>query len=387
VWVTDLRHADPEHGQPVTHMVMPEGWCSPLVVNGRVYVGFGEGEPGEAGPQVASFGFVYCLDASSGRVIWLFCTNRFDQDADNRPNVIPASAAAGPLPPGFTTAPDPPAKGASVWSSCAYDRDLGRIYVGTGNSNPDDLLPAQAQYGSGVLALDATTGEFQGFFQPAATDNYRPDDNDVDVPSSPTLFTHGGVRKVGIGTKSGAFFVLDAHTMAPLARRQLLPYDEHGAPFSAVDPHEGPGENYFGVFGTAAVHGGLGHLYVGVGGYGGGIDNATTPFMRALHCDTLADAWPTVGTNPPKYAAAAPPMYATTGEAGLSSPAVVNDVVVVTTTKPGLYAFDAATGICLWAASDLGVADYCLGVAIYGDAIVAGIGGDLAAGHIYVYTV
>jgi hypothetical protein len=52
-------------------------------------------------------------------------------------------------------------------------------------------------------------------------------------------------------------------------------------------------------------------------------------------------------------------MYTTIGEAGLSSPAVVNDVVFMSTNRPldfastsrrALYAFDATSGLCLWAA-------------------------------------
>jgi len=65
-------------------------------------------------------------------------------------------------------------------------------------------------------------------------------------------------------------------------------------------------------------------------------------------------------------------MYATP-EAGLSSPAVVNDVVFITTSKPGLYALDAATGLCLWSASGL-TGDFVLGPAIYGDFVVVGAG-------------
>ena len=66
-------------------------------------------------------------------------------------------------------------------------------------------------------------------------------------------------------------------------------------PISAnVDPHTGAGENMYGVFGTAAIHYGLGRLFVGIGGYGGAIDTPTTPFVRALDWATLADAWPTI---------------------------------------------------------------------------------------------
>jgi outer membrane protein assembly factor BamB len=329
---------------------------------------------------------VYCLDASTGRVIWLFCTNKFSDAADNSPNVIPNSAAGvTPLTSGFSQQADPPRKGVSVWSSCAYDQALNRIYVGTGNVLPEDPnnpnpLP-DPYYGSGVLALDADTGAFRGFFQPAPSDSYQPTDLDVDVPASPLLFTRSDEKRVlAIGSKNGSFFLLDPDTMTPLARRQLLPYDANGKPLPNVDPHTGPGENMYGVYSTAAVDQGLGRLFVGLGGYSGSIDSATTPFMRALDWNTLNDAWTTaVGADGvTRYTVPKPPMYTTAGEVGLSSPAVVNDVVFVSTGNPGLYALDAATGLSLWFARDLVTgpggsgSSYILGPAIYGDAVVIG---------------
>src|SRR5207244_525661 len=110
------------------------------------------------------FGFVYCLDAANGHVKWLFCTNQFTAGTDNQPNVIPASTAAGLTNAqlqqmGFQKHADPPEKGVSVWSSCAYDSVLNRVYVGTGNSESGDANPLPDKlYGSGVLSLDADTG-------------------------------------------------------------------------------------------------------------------------------------------------------------------------------------------------------------------------------------
>jgi outer membrane protein assembly factor BamB len=386
VWVTDLRNPDPGQNQPVGHTVAAEGWCSPLVVNGRVYVGFGEGESD-------TFGFVYCLDAATGKVIWLFCTDRFDAAVDNSPNVVPASAAAGPLPAGMTTHADPPMKGVSIWSSCAFDAQLGRIYCGTGNSTRGDFQPVPDDfYGTGVLSLDATTGNFRGFFQVQAQDNYRPLDVDIDVASSPTLYTRASRRLLGIGSKSGSYFVLDADTMAIVARRQLLPYDQNGAPFPGIDPNAVPpdgGENTFGVFGTAAVHSALGRLYIGVGGYNGSIDSTTTPFLRVVDCDTLADAWATTGTNPPMYTLPVPPMYTNAREAGLSSPALVNDVVLAATTRPALYAFSANTGLLLWTADGMGPpapANYVVGPAVSGDNVIVGQAKGRSSGSLFIHS-
>ncbi len=284
VWVMDLRNPDMAHNQPVSNQGAPgaraEGWSSPVVVKGRVYVGFGEGEG-----DPPAFGFVYCLDANTGNVIWLFCTNQFEGGVDNVPNIVPASCVGGAIPPGysgFTVHADPPSRGASVWSSPAYHPGLNQIFVGTGNSGPDMPLP-NALYSSGLLALDADTGALKGFFQPLPSDSYRPDDLDTDVPSPPTLFRRGAQDVVTFGGKNGAVFLLNAGSInVVFARRQLLPKDAASNPLPNVDVHPGPGENLWGVFGSAAVDPAVGHVYYGLGGYEG-IDCSTTPFLRA--CD------------------------------------------------------------------------------------------------------
>ncbi len=75
-----------------------------------------------------------------------------------------------------------------------------------------------------------------------------------------------------------------------------------------------------------------------------------------------------------------------TREVGLSSPAVVNDVVFVSTgvtpyeTPPlqaGLYALAADTGLCLWSAGDLPSNVWCLGPAVSGDYVVVGAGSQI----------
>jgi outer membrane protein assembly factor BamB len=390
-WMTDLRNRDLPKNQPVQNIPGTDSWASPVVANGKVYVGCGEGEAG-------AFGFVYCLDAASGNVLWLFCTNQFVDGTDNNPNVIPASTAAGLTPAqlqamGFTSHADPPQKGVSVWSSCAYDSVLNRIYVGTGNSASADFKPLpDTRYGSGVLSLDANTGAFRGYFQPLPGDSYRPNDTDVDVCGSPTVFSREGTRVLGIGCKNGSYFLLDPATVDPktglmqvLARRQLLPYlnNNPATPIPTVDPGATmqPDENKYGVFGTAALHYGLGKLFVGLGGYAGG-DTPSTPFVRALDWNSLADAWPAAlgPDGVTRYTMAKPPLYTNAGETGLSSPAVVNDIVFVSTNKPALYALDVVNGHSIWLAPGLSgqpAGTFVLGPAIYGNYVVIGCGGSL----------
>jgi outer membrane protein assembly factor BamB len=404
LWMQDLKVASALRRQPINN---PDGdsWASPLVVDGKVYVASGEGE------YPIPFGFVWCLDAATGYVMWVFCTSKFvDPNSpgnENSPNVIPRSAAiSDPLPAwataaGFSLSADPPHRGAAPWSSCAYDRVLNRVYIGTGNSRPDTPLPDE-RYASGVIALDADTGEFRGFHQSEQSDSYRPNDWDVDVPCPPTTFERDGNRVMAYGSKNGSFFLIDADTMQvlPNGRRQLLPKDENtGGRIHTVDPtgfnvadqDNWSSENKWGVMASAAVDRGRGHIYVGLGGYSGIDDPNVTPFVRALDWNDLSDVWPTSVSSVTtggrtysvrKYSNATPPVY-TSEEAGLGSPATVNDVVFMPTSKVGLYALDAATGLCLWSAVGLpsgGWPNYCMGPAIFGDYVVVGAGDD-----VYIY--
>jgi len=405
LWVLDLRNSDPAHNQPVTNpwqkgLPPPAGWSSPVVTGGpqneTVYVGIGEGE------NPLPFGFVYSVDGNSGDVNWVFCTCQFTEGVPNEPNVLPPSCVTGDPAQPFVRAPaDPEVRGCSVWSSIAWDERLNRLYCATGNPYPDQILPC-GWYANGILALDAGTGEYRGFFQAPPESNYRPSDMDVDFGGSPTLFTANSRRLVCAGCKNGGFFVLDAATMELISERQLLPYYNDGTRIPTVDPHVGPydnridptmpnrmsdeedQENYSGTYSTAAVNENYGMLYIGVGGNNyhpvkAGIDSSTTPFLRALRWVTLDDAWPMDEGNPRRYENAQPPMYRTPGESGLSSPAVVNDVVFCSTTKIAVYAFNAFDGRMLWK-DELGEQTggltggygYCLGPAVSGDFVVAG---------------
>lgn len=402
VWVTDLRYADALHNQPVTNDLGAEqglppaaGWSSPVVVNGRLYVGIGEGE------NPFLYSFVYCLDAASGDVIWIFCTCQFEKGVANQPNQLPAELLNGPPPPGFTTfSGDPVARGCSVWAGIAWDEGLNRLYCSTGNPVPDSGLPS-AGYSNGLLVLDAGTGAFVGFVQFPPESSYRVSDIDVDVGGAATLFTDAqGNRRVGLGCKNGTYMVLDAESLALVAQRQMLPFYRNGGQVPDVDRHSNdpnpnprvtneesnatPGENYSGTYSTAAVHPGTGRLFVGLGGnnyhsLAPGIDTATTPFLRALDARTLADAWPLDSNDPPRYAKPQPPMYANPTESGLSVPAVVNDVVFMATTMVSVYAFAVADGTLLWQnaiGSETGGYNggygYCLGPAVAGNYVVTG---------------
>lgn len=399
LWVTDLRRPDRRHGQPISNTSKPAGkpaagWSSPVVANGRVYVGTGEGE------NPALFGLVFCIDANTGDVDWIYCTVQLVTGTPNKANQIPRCVVPGSAPAKFTLDPNQPLeRGCSVWSSIAYDESLNRIFCATGNPSNDHPLPTPG-FSNGILALDASTGQYQGFFQAPCESSYRCSDKDIDFGGSPMLYTLDGRRVVVAGCKNGGFFLLDAESVKLLNWRQLLPHYNDGGQIATVDPHLSnrginafPSnedsnrlvqENFHGTYSTPAVHSGLGRLFIGVGGknyadIAPGIDSPTTPFMRALDWKTLEDAWPMSDGNPRRYTKAHPPMYSVSGEAGLSSPVVVNDVVFCSTSRIALYAFDAHDGTCLWmdrlgdqTGGLSGGYGFCLGPAIESDFVVAG---------------
>jgi outer membrane protein assembly factor BamB len=362
-WKTNLRQQDTAQNQPCTNDFPPPpptsgidpgappadyptyappaaGWSSPVVANGLVYVGMGEGE----NPQL--FGFVYCLDAATGRVKWIFCTDQLAEGVDNEHNQIPAAVVQGEPLPDFTAVPETNGytqpRGASVWSGIAHDNGL--LYVTTGNPATNDngfpppsgwtfpymppgctpspdtpplTTPGVAlAYTYSVLILDAATGDLKQRFVPTQDTSYRPSDTDIDFGGSAAVFTQNGRRVVAVANKNGALFLLDAADLSVIKSRQLLPYDTSGQAIPSVDPHPDPNnpavspsfpsncfsdtcqaENYSGVFGAPAVDPVNGIIFVGMGGpnyhsASPGIDYQSTPFMRAVRWDTLEDAWP-----------------------------------------------------------------------------------------------
>ncbi|MFT7603837.1 MAG: outer membrane protein assembly factor BamB [Saprospiraceae bacterium] len=395
------------------------GWCSPTVVNfGRdgkkstkLYVGVAEGE------NPLLYGFIYALDAESGKVDWIYCTNKNDSATNNTPNQLPLAAVNGTTVTGYeytTTDRIPKSMGCSVWAAIAYDEETGLIYASTGNPQPDGPLRDEAvDYSNGILALEAETGKFKAFQQMPATTSYRVSDIDVDIGSSCTIFDLDGQKVVGVGCKNGGFMICDAYTLDIIGSTCLLPKMNDGSHIAEIDVHppknqlnvlaphvsnkesnENKNENYFGPFNTAAVHPPSKTLFVGIGGPNyhlpaPGIDYNTTPFMKAINMEWFKnkdgkesvklDAWPMDGSDPPRYVNTGASMYKTPGESGLSSPAVVNDVVFCSTCKVGIYAFDVANGNLLWSRNIgeqtgglNGGYGYCMGPAIWKDYVVAG---------------
>jgi quinohemoprotein ethanol dehydrogenase len=113
--------------------------------------------------------------------------------------------------------------GASVWGTPTYDPSLNMVYYSTSNAFPDFYGANRAGtnlYSASIVALDATSGELQWFFQEAHHDIW-----DQDGPQPTLLFTWNGIPAIEHTNKTGWMFILDRASGEP-----LFPYNEVAVP-------------------------------------------------------------------------------------------------------------------------------------------------------------
>lgn len=213
---------------------------SPVIVNGRIYVGVASGEEERAAKipnYVPDFrGFVAALDESTGKVLWQSYT----------------------VPEGYT--------GGAVWASnLALDTARGTLYTTTGNNysvpaavaacqtaattpaQTDACLPKD-DYIDSVVAMDMNTGTVrwsqrfthadtwtvscETFSKDHATPCPTPTGQDTDFGAGANLFTinRNGVQTdaVGAGQKSGAYFAMNRDTGEILWGTQVGPDGQIG---------------------------------------------------------------------------------------------------------------------------------------------------------------
>jgi len=169
-------------------------------------------------------GQVFALDANTGDIVWQFFTTlpeSYDGDSFLR-------------------------GGGAVWNPPAIDRELGMIYVVTGNAAPDILGEERAGdnlYANSIVALDLKSGEARWHFQAVHHDIW-----DYDSAQPVVLFPirrHGReIKALGHCSKTGQYFILDRRDGTPVFPVTETPVPtgpafQHVAPtqpFSAVEP-------------------------------------------------------------------------------------------------------------------------------------------------------
>lgn len=156
----------------------------PVVWQGLIFMG-------NSGSDVGAIGHVRAFSVKDGSRVWNFDT-------------VPSTGEAA------KTWPDDPNKvraGGGMYSSFALDPEAGVLYVPIGNPGPDfrpEYRKGDNLYTGSVIALDAKTGELNGYHQFVKNDFH-----DWDIAASPILFTSKGGRKtVGVAGKNGYMYGL-----------------------------------------------------------------------------------------------------------------------------------------------------------------------------------
>jgi polyvinyl alcohol dehydrogenase (cytochrome) len=306
---------------------------SPVVDDGRVYVGVASGEeffsvlPGY--PCCTFRGSVVALDVHTGQIVWKTSTI---EDS--------AYLSDGGLS-GFA--------GAAVWATPVVDRKRGSLYVTTGNnySAPEGVttLPAGDHIES-IMALDLRTGAIKWAQQMTAGDTWNLLDLVIGLPSAgpdwdfgsgANLFQAriGGVKQdvIGAGQKSGWYWALNPDTGSILWKTQV-----------------GPGGHLGGIHWGTAVD--SEHVYAGVNNETGApyVLGGNGP-QAGTTVNTGSWAALDTSTGQIEWQIADPAMTAPLYGASVNGPVtVVNGVVFGGSMDAAgtMFALDGATGAVLW---------------------------------------
>jgi PQQ-dependent dehydrogenase (methanol/ethanol family) len=113
--------------------------------------------------------------------------------------------------------------GASIWGTPTFDPTLNMVYFATGNAFPWPWAGNRAGanlFATSIVAVDATAGTLQWFFQWAHHDQW-----DFDGPQPTVLLTYDGVPALEHTSKTGYMWILDRASGEP-----LIPYQEVAVP-------------------------------------------------------------------------------------------------------------------------------------------------------------
>lgn len=173
---------------------------APRAFDGKILIGNGGGDYGERG-------YLTAYDAETGKQLWRFYTVPGDpaKGFENEAMAMAAKTWNGEY---WKTG-----TGGTVWDNVTYDRELNRVYIGTGNSgpyNPELRSPGGGDnlFLASIVAVDADTGKYIWHYQvnPREAWDFKATANIILT----TLTIDGRERRVLMQSPTnGFFYVID----------------------------------------------------------------------------------------------------------------------------------------------------------------------------------
>jgi quinohemoprotein ethanol dehydrogenase len=219
----------------------PTYTCSgaPLIAGRVLVVGNAGSDTGLGGLR----GYVSALDLDTGALRWKFYTVPKLGDSHPPPELAAVEKTWDP-------ARDPTfGGGGNVWDGMAYDPELDRMFLGTGNSAP--YLSARRVkgrvldrlYTASIVALDAASGHMAWHYQTTPGDIW-----DLDASAKMVLADlsiNGQTRKTLMqANKNGYFYVLDRASGKPISARAFTYMNWSTGMDAHYRPIVAPGADY-----------------------------------------------------------------------------------------------------------------------------------------------
>ena len=212
VW--DVKSAEAKEGYSFT--------MAPLAADGKIIVGASGGEFGIRG-------FVDAYDPATGKRLWRFWTIPSPEEGGWFGRWTPTTPEGESLQRNIAQEKRDSAKyaeawrkgGAPVWSTPAYDPQLGLLIIATGNPSPLEGIypPGDNLYSTSLVGLDIATGKLRWYYQMVPHNMW-----DLDAGGPPVLFDlvvgDSTIPAVGNAGKTGWVHILDRRTGRQIRRSE-----------------------------------------------------------------------------------------------------------------------------------------------------------------------